>query len=102
DQTFDLNIEREIIVVNNNSTDRTKELLKEFKDQITVINEKIRSRSKARQAGLNMAKGEFVAFVDADVILDPHWTQLNLKQMLSRPQLGAVQGSLIPMLEKPW
>lgn len=63
----------ELILVNDGSTDNTKELLKEYKkenDLIKVINKKNEGVSKARNAGLKEATGKYILFLDADDFLD--------------------------------
>ncbi|WDE98192.1 glycosyltransferase family A protein [Lentisphaera profundi] len=57
----------EIIVVNDCSTDRTKEILDNYTDEVRVYNlEKNVGLSAARNFGLRKAKGQFVTFLDAD------------------------------------
>lgn len=57
--------EYEIICVNDGSTDRSLDLLKEY-DNIRVINQENSGVSAARNIGLDTASGEYVWFVDAD------------------------------------
>jgi glycosyltransferase involved in cell wall biosynthesis len=67
----------EIICVNDCSTDQTPEILREFAEKdsrVIIVNiEKKLGRVPAipRNRGLDVARGEFVAFVDADDILSP-------------------------------
>ncbi len=66
--------EIEVIVVNDGSTDNTKEILEALaqKDaRVRPINKENEGVSKARNTGLLAAKGEYVAFVDADDYLAP-------------------------------
>ena len=59
----------EIICINDGSTDHSLELLKMFskKDsRIKIINKKNGGPSSARNVGLEIAKGDYVSFVDAD------------------------------------
>ncbi len=57
----------EVIVVNDASTDHTAEILKNYEDEIRVIHlEKNVGLSAARNIGIRKAKGQFVAFLDAD------------------------------------
>jgi glycosyltransferase involved in cell wall biosynthesis len=57
----------EIIVVNDASTDSTKEILENYKDEVRVINlEKNVGLAEARNIGIKKAKGQFVVFIDAD------------------------------------
>ncbi len=92
----------EIIVVNNCSTDSTVQKIEAFLPRIKIINENRKSRACARQAGIEASSGEFVVFVDADTELTDQWTLINLEQMFVRPQVGAIQGKIEPLIEKKW
>ncbi len=56
----------EIIVVNNGSTDDSLKLLKQFGEQIKLIDQENLGQAGARNSGLRAAKGELIAFLDAD------------------------------------
>ncbi len=57
----------EIIVVDDASTDNTNDILSGYGDKITVIRKAINSGgSVARNAGMDAATGDFIAFLDAD------------------------------------
>lgn len=74
--------EYEIIVVNDGSTDSTKEMLKKFgeKQKIKVINfEKNVGVCKARNAGIKIARYEIVVNMDHDCIPEKNW----LKDLVS-------------------
>ncbi len=69
----------EIICVNDGSTDNCLEILQAFAKQdnrITIIDKKNEGVSAARNAGLNIAKGEYVTFVDSDDFLELDACQL--------------------------
>lgn len=64
--------QREVIVVNDGSTDDTDILLSDYKNRnngLIVINQENRGLSIARNVGLQAANGEYVYFVDADDVL---------------------------------
>jgi len=63
----------EIIVVNNNSTDRTAEVASDM--GATVVLEPHIGITWARQKGLETAQGEIVACVDADTVVPKDWLQ---------------------------
>ena len=70
----------EIICVNDGSTDKSLEILKEYagKDErITVLTQKNAKQGTARNKGLDIAKGEFITFVDAD-----DWIELDYCELL--------------------
>ena len=62
----------EIIIVDNNSNDRTKEIAKQY--PVKLLEEKnIQSSYAARNIGIITAKGDILAFTDADCIADAQW-----------------------------
>lgn len=68
------NIEYEVILVNDGSTDNSLEILKEYEkkyDGITrLIDKKNGGLSSARNAGIKAARGEYLSFIDSDDIID--------------------------------
>jgi glycosyltransferase involved in cell wall biosynthesis len=72
-------IDYEIIVVDNGSTDETSHLA--HLCGASVINEPKKGVTRARQAGLEKAQYELVAFIDADNDLPAGWLDLALKAM---------------------
>ena len=72
-QTFDRNL-IEIIVVNNASTDDTARLARESGAD-AVIDEPQQGTNRARQTGLEYARGDIVAFLDADCVPPPWWLE---------------------------
>lgn len=56
----------EIIVVDDGSTDNTKEVLKTYGNKISYYFQKNSGVNKARFLGLNVAKGAYIALLDAD------------------------------------
>ena len=62
----------EIIIVNDGSSDHTAYILEKYKNlysNITVINKENGGPSSARNAGLDIASGEYIYFFDADDLL---------------------------------
>lgn len=79
DSLFDLNYPSyEIIIIDDGSTDSTSEILKQHTN-IRVIDTKNSGPSTARNIGIREARGDFVAFTDADCIVDPNWLDELLK-----------------------
>ena len=63
--------DREIIVVNDGSTDGTLDILKQFRDQITIITQENQGASSARNRGAREATAPFLIFWDADLEARP-------------------------------
>lgn len=83
-QTID---DYEIIVVNDGSSDSTLDILKEYEKAysfVQVIDKENGGPSSARNAGLDIARGEYVYFFDADDILEADALSALYKQAKKR------------------
>ena len=69
----------EIIVVDNNSKDNTRQMVEEFQTRnghaVQYVFEKKQGVSYARNTGIRCAKGEIIAYLDDDVIADSYWLE---------------------------
>lgn len=69
-------IKYEVILVNDGSKDRSFEIMQEFKntygDRTIIIDKQNGGLSSARNAGLRIAQGKYVAFIDSDDFIDPN------------------------------
>ena len=94
----------ELLVVDNNSTDYTPEVVEKFARTVVFpveyIFEKEQGRSAALNAGIAEAKGEIVVFTDDDVILHGDWIA-NLKRTFDEFNCAAVAGKVIPQWNHP-
>lgn len=79
----------EIIVVNNNSTDKTEEILK--LTGVNYFNENQKGPGYARQCGLNHAKGKYHICIDADTLYPPHYIQ-TITNALQKDGVACVYG----------
>ena len=65
-----------ILVINDNSTDKTAEILKKYSDKIEIINNKKNlGVSYIRNLATNYLKSKFIASIDADVELTNNWLE---------------------------
>lgn len=62
----------EVVVVDNNSSDKTSEIAKRY-PFVTVVRETRQGRVYARNAGFDAAQGTVLARIDADAVLPPDW-----------------------------
>jgi len=93
EQTRDLEHPTEIIVVNNASTDGTREVALRY-SQVKLVDEPRKGLTHARQAGFIASTGALVANVDADSRLTPGWVDRVLAAFRANPSLAAFSGPL--------
>ena len=77
----------QIVVVDNNSTDNTPDILQQF-EAIDVVFEPKRGAYQARNTGIEFADHDLIAFTDADCIPKPDWL-LRLVTCLNIPDPSA-------------
>jgi glycosyltransferase involved in cell wall biosynthesis len=92
----------EVIVVDNNSTDQTREVAegycRKYSERFRYVFEPQQGLSRARNAGIRAARGEIVAFIDDDVIAEPSWLR-NLTASLHDGKCAGAGGRIIPPLD---
>lgn len=80
---------RELIIVDNASTDRTAAVIARF--PVTGLSEQTRGASAARNAGVRAASGAIVAFTDADCVVDRDWAT-QIEASFEDPRVDALMG----------
>lgn len=79
-------LQGEIIVTDNNSTDRTAEIASNA--GALVVFEPVNQISRARNSGAKQAKGHYLLFVDADTVIPPRLLQTALQNLQSNQCCG--------------
>jgi radical SAM protein with 4Fe4S-binding SPASM domain len=93
----------EIIVVDNNSRDSTREVVKRYPG-VRYVLEPRQGLSFARNTGVEAARGEIVAFTDDDAEASPQWLAALLDLYDRHPDAWAAGGMVLPIWEgrRPW
>jgi len=97
-------VEWEVLVVDNNSRDRTPEIVEGFceryPDRFRYLFEPQPGKSHALNAGIREARGDVVAFMDDDVTTEPTWLQ-NLTAALHDGEWVGAGGRILPEWTDP-
>jgi glycosyltransferase involved in cell wall biosynthesis len=95
-----------VLVINNNCTDNTTEVVTNFIHSgnipnLSIINEEKQGLSSARLCGIKNTTSEWIAFVDDDCLLQDNWVEEAILFAKSHPKCGAFGGKVILDWEVP-
>jgi glycosyltransferase involved in cell wall biosynthesis len=80
----------EIIAVDDGSTDASPEVLARYGDAVRVVRQDNAGPSAARNTGIRHARGDYVAFLDADDLWHPAKVSTQVAHLEANPEVGLV------------
>lgn len=78
----------EIIVVDDGSTDDTQKVMSALYEKVQYILTENKGPAHARNVGMKAATGKYIAFLDSDDIYLPDKLEMQIKVMMSHPDIG--------------
>lgn len=96
--------EYEILLVDNNCTDNTREVCEAFAEAHKDVNfryvvEPEQGLSAARNKGIKEAKGDLIVYIDDDALVDEWYLRTIVEYLNAHEDIDAVGGPIIPMYE---
>ncbi len=84
----------EIIVIDNASTDETRAVAEKF-PHVRVVREEKKGLTQARQRGFEEARGDLIAYIDADTAMPHGWYETAREEFVRHPRLACLSGPYI-------
>lgn len=95
----------ELLIVDNNSTDATGDIVKALANQypghVHGIVERKQGVAYARQAGIDAARADIIAFFDDDVRVSSNWVETILREFGRHPDIDVLGGKVLPSWSAP-
>lgn len=88
----------EVIVVNDGSSDNTREVIANYQGKITCVEQPNSGCASARNSGLRMTTGEYIAFLDSDDLLNQGSLAVRADYLDKHPDVGLVCGDVVEVL----
>lgn len=90
----------ELIVIDNNSTDKTNSIAKKYTENVRIETRKGYMHAVSR--GAQESHGDLISFCDADTLYPPQWVEQIVTEFTKNPQAVAVYGSCKTHDASPW
>ena len=90
---------KEIIVIDNASTDGTVDILEQFEDRCQIVyNDENIGFAAAQNQAIRLSRGDWILTLNPDVLLLPNFIQALLESGQMHPRIGTVCGKLLTIL----
>lgn len=88
----------EVVVVNNNCTDQTGDVIRSFAGRLPIHEaiEPVPGLSNARNRAIDTATGDYIIYIDDDILVEKDWLSEYVKAMRAHPSAGVFGGSIRP------
>jgi glycosyltransferase involved in cell wall biosynthesis len=86
----------ELLIIDDGSTDNTKKIVKAFGDRVKYHYQANKGISASRNLGLQLAKGDYIAFLDSDDL----WTRAKLRMQMNL--MDSLSGAEVCYTEEMW
>jgi glycosyltransferase involved in cell wall biosynthesis len=89
----------EVVIVNNNGTDHTDEVIAAFAGRLPLRREfePEPGHTRARNHAIDAAKGDYIIWTDDDVVVDPQWLAAYAEAFRRWPEAAKVSPAARPM-----
>lgn len=86
--------EIEVILINDGSTDKSGEIIKKYENdhRVIIINKKNEGQGKARNIGIDISRGLYIGFVDADDWIDERFYEIMIDKAEKEEALMTIAG----------
>jgi glycosyltransferase involved in cell wall biosynthesis len=92
----------EVIVVDDGSTDDTRQRLEHYRGRVVYVCQDNQGLSAARNTGIRLARGPFVALLDADDVWHPRKLELQMDFLAAHPEVALLGSDLFTDRRERW
>lgn len=92
----------EVVVIDDGSTDDTRERLRPYGDRIRYVYQNNQGLSAARNTGIRTARGDVIGLLDSDDLWHPEKLAWQVGALAGAPELGLVAADTVRDLKQGW